>query len=225
MFWHAFDAHKKIHIYDEIYNRRYLHPVGDKTYDDFKKHDGSFDDIGFLNYFETFVKDDRRRIGFTLQTYYQMNDFILREIAGRSHIKVLHVIRKNLLRRFISEQLANRTDVWKQMKGDGEPMNMELTCDVNTQFMLSDFKEASRLQNWIYNVFGEERVYTAVYEDMIDDFSRVVNGACDFLNITKFGFIEPKTVKLENRLLVDMINNYEEVADAIIKNGYESFLD
>jgi len=138
-----------------------------------------------------------------------------------SESKILHLVRENLLRRYISNEL-NKTKSGSAHSRDSEgPLR---TVALQPETVVAKLKQAERElereRGFAATLDSIEMSYEALNEDKRSELSRV----CEFFNVP---MIEMKTqLKRTNPYpLEDIIENYNEISDRLRAAGFGNFLE
>jgi LPS sulfotransferase NodH len=158
--------------------------------------------------------------------------FLLEYFSERS-IQIVHLVRHNLLQTAISVLIANRRQVWQNYDGS----------TLQGRFRISP-KELFTYLNWIKEeraAFGrlsqDLSVQTCVYEDLIEDLSRVddagyfredsaaLSPLANFLSISNRFRYNQLIHKVINRPYAEILENYNELVRAVKDSEFAMFAD
>lgn len=153
----------------------------------------------------------------------QDGSFILDYIAS-AQAPVVHIVRKNKLRIYISELIAKKTGVW------GTHSQARITQDrlglkINVQDMQQKLRGISQTaESAAKKLSSLGNLHTLVYEDMFDPQGRfapaVVALVKDLLNVETVNS-DPAHIKINPEPLSAIIENYDEVAVALQGTPFE----
>jgi len=134
-------------------------------------------------------------------------------------LKKIIIYRENLLKQFVSYQIALRTKVWNSYQGIYDPI--KIMVDLPSFFKYAE-KVNHTYDQW-YKSLGDQEYLLVKYEDLVANVESTFHKVCQFLNqpIAKAVF---NLKKQNSDNLVDLIENYEEVANALKGTEYEKFL-
>jgi hypothetical protein len=176
---------------------------------------------GFLDKFYKTNDASVKAKGFKLmhfQTYYTPGIF---SYLKQRNVKMIVLIRKNILRNTLSDLRARSTKVYHN-EGDVATITIpKFHVDVNElgkkMKQIESFNK--QLENSTENL-DRKIVYYEDYENWDETISEVLN----YLNVTDVPFRDASK-KLNPDGLEDMIGNYTEVAHWLNANGYAKYLD
>lgn len=142
-------------------------------------------------------------------------------IRDRGRTRIIHLRRRNLLRQHLSLQLlmaASRAG-WRG-RAAARPARMIVATDR----MLASFGDALRTGGAVAGFFADNPTLDVFYEDVRDD----PHGQCErilgFLDVRRMPLRVDPRPRARPRLR-QVIENYDEVADALRRAGYTGFLD
>lgn len=143
----------------------------------------------------------------------------------RDDVKVLHLLRKNHLKKYISLLNMHTTGVVKsEKKGRG---NNKLVIDVNDMLSkLETMKKEENIGFEIVDALSPERVLIIDYDEYFKnpDRTKAINKTIfSFLKVIDLDIMS-KQKKIMSNNLRDCIDNYEEVRKTLVGSCYEEFL-
>lgn len=135
--------------------------------------------------------------------------------------KVIHLRRKNLLKRYVSFLLATQTDVWIvcSEKEQIKPIKLE----INPNHLLHNFNKTLAQYRQMDREFSSCNSLTVWYEDFVSHCKREMDRIFAFLKLVSFS-TRPETLKQERRTLKDIISNYDEIHHVLLNEGLSDFL-
>ena len=154
-----------------------------------------------------------------------LNDSYLRKTILERKIPVLHLIRKNVLRAFVSYEMAKHTNTWRLRvkKGESQP-NASITIDCNS--LISELQTREKEINDFKNMFaGYENYLELFYEELTDNgkFSETcLKKVVDLLGVDMNFNRKPLLAKQGNKNLSESIENWLEVEETLKGTQYES---
>ena len=105
-------------------------------------------------------------------------------LAGFPELRVIHLVRRNRLRRHVSLAQAVLTDVWSQeIRSDAPPPAVHVDPDA----LLADVAEVDRAAAWALSRLFAHPLLDMTYEDLARDPSREQERALAFLGATPLG--------------------------------------
>ena len=176
---------------------------------------------GFLNNFFADTKDGKKAKGFKLmhfQTYYTPGIF---NYLKSNDVKVIVLIRKNVLRNTLSDLRARSTKIYHNEAGIKTDWLPKFHIDINE--LSKKMKQIER-----FNIQLEEASKNLdrkiVYYEDFENWQPTISGILQYLNVTDSP-LEAVSKKLNPEKLEDMIENYAEVNSWLTQNGYDKYLD
>lgn len=141
-------------------------------------------------------------------------------IAEDEEVRIIHLKRNDLLRTYISKQLAFKTGLWtsKKQKKHGKPLDKRIQIDVD-----HCLKELNQIKEWERSHskenFPNHHYFETSYETVTGDYQSTVNELFNFLAL------KPIRVKSELRRqnpekIEDLITNYDELKSHLSNSGY-----
>lgn len=167
-----------------------------------------------------------RAVGFKL--FPEHFDYKLEFLAGRQwlldnpQLKVLRLVRRNLLKYYVSLELARRTKIWRVRQPAEKPP--EMTIHVDPERAAKEFLQRSTRDARYKALFAGHAMLDLTYEELDlhpeDSFNRV----------QIFLGLDPQPVaialrKQESRTLPEIIENYDELRRRWAGTQWESFLE
>lgn len=137
--------------------------------------------------------------------------------------KIISLIRRNLLRKYVSSQIANLEGVWSTQKRRDEKVHINID--------LNDLKRSLARTEAIYKLIDtltvEFRGVQVSYEELSSDRANAMKSMFQFLGIKEFDSetLTAKTVKQNPEKLDMLIENYDEVYSALRNTKYEWCLE
>jgi hypothetical protein len=165
---------------------------------------------------------DKKILGFVVHYNELFRSRYTTGLAGellKREFRVIHLTRDNLLRRFLSKQVALNTEVWADTTGKS-PSTLKLTLSSKDLFL--DIKATLANAKRIKLVFSALPLLEVSYEDLCADFSREFDRVCEFLNASHEN-IAPKTFKQETRPMREAIANYDRLKLLFSPTKYRRF--
>jgi hypothetical protein len=151
-----------------------------------------------------------------------VNPFALGFLRRHRELRILHLRRENLLKAHVSRLLMKKRDRVQTKT----PVGI-----VRTHVDPGDAIRAMRFARARYEHFGAQfaghECLPLSYEKLFDGQRLEVNIAgriCDFLEIERRS-MQSTIIKLNPESLADMVKNYEELAEAILRTEFADMLD
>lgn len=144
---------------------------------------------------------------------------VIDELLHRE-FRVIHLIRDNLLRRFLSHRVASGTHVWGT---DGHNPSM-LKIKLSAWDLFVDIKRTLDQAERTRVLFRHLPFLELSYENLCADFSGSFDRVCKFLGASSQN-LTPRTFKQENRSLREAIVNYDRLKLVFAMSKYRRFFD
>lgn len=148
---------------------------------------------------------------------------VLRYYWRTRGFKAIALTRKNLLRKYVSAQIANQDQVWSSREARQKTVSVRIDA-TDLERSLRRMETVNRL---ILDVAREFRGMEVSYEDLIEDRSIVMGSICRFLGIRMedAASVKPRTARQNPAHLSELIENYEEVRELLMGTRYEALLE
>lgn len=159
--------------------------------------------------------------------------FILHDADGRNlkvrnklfnsypNVKVIILFRKDVLARYISNEVAFATDKWQLFK-DEENIQQKIKIDLNHMFDFFKESEFSIMRDLIE--YWDYKNIIISYEDLNYEYKTTMSKVFEFLG-EKCIKVEPKTLKQNKNHLYNLVKNYKEVEKAIASTKWSYLLN
>ncbi len=122
-------------------------------------------------------------------------------------IKIIHMIRRNVLKTYTSKQIAHATNRWiihqKQLKS-----NLRITIDFDK--CIRNFKHNVRNRMRLERIFSKHAVLPIYYENLESDLDREMEVVQQFLQLP-IQQLNANVFKQEHRPLSEVVINYDEI--------------
>jgi LPS sulfotransferase NodH len=138
-------------------------------------------------------------------------------------IKVLHIIRRNILRTHLSRKLAMLNDLWVNTNGN---TSKKKSVRLDYSECLNDFQQTWNWQQEYARLFLDHDLMEVVYEDLAADYRPVMQDVLGFLEVeSNIDLIKPETHKQAQTPLPIAIENYYELKEMFKDTSWASFFD
>lgn len=159
-------------------------------------------------------------VGFQLMYGQLAKNLFLQEWIMNQNVYIVHLIRENVLKLFISRIVAKETGQW-QFARAGSRRRIQL--DPNT--ILGELDKIISEREVIRARFQDNRYLEIIYEAFLSDQCEESRKTFDFLEIEQSKMEFPKFLKKINPdSLEDIIGNYDEISMTLKGSPYEEFL-
>lgn len=195
--------HPQIKCYGEI-----LHP----NHICYNKDNLGFD-VCIQEILDWFGRCQKQKTGFVLQDY-QMSPYVLSRLHDLQP-SIIHLLRKNRLERYVSWEIAKKSLIYLSCV----PVHNQHTVRINIPKLLEEF------QNTRHEcVLHDFRTLTVYYEELSHNLQDTVSNIFSFLGL-KSCLVLPRLVKIEQRPIHQIIENWDEVKKALQHTPWQSHLD
>lgn len=130
------------------------------------------------------------------------------DYLSSSRIRIIHLKRRNLLDRYLSLQLAKRSDEWIAFKGHSRSSSEPILLDPAK--CLQDFHRCTWLQDEADNFFQANPKIELFYEDLSIDSHGECSKLQSFLGL-ELEELSTNMVKQTRKKKSELISNYEEL--------------
>jgi hypothetical protein len=194
-------------IYQKLREIRNKDPA--KFLHEFVLYSGTFSAVGFKILYGTLWASDWKSI--------------LDEVLADKGIKIIHLTRKNRLRRFLSAYtVANVTGVTLALSEDERPEVAKISISVDE--CIADMRRVIVEELQIRNEFSGHKVFEITYEEVINPADSKLIELQQFLGVEPEPLTTP-TVKLLSDNLQNVIENYVELYEAFRGTPYEEYFE
>lgn len=124
------------------------------------------------------------------------------------NLKIIHLKRKNLLDRYLSFQVAQRTKEWAKTNSKGPIKSPRVT--INVQDCVRSFNETEWFYNHIESQFVNNEIYELYYEDLTSSLEFESKKIQEFLGLNFHNLSSP-TRKQQKKPKREVIENYDNL--------------
>jgi LPS sulfotransferase NodH len=210
----ALQHHSEIHCLDEIFVPRHFQ----QTYIPEGKSNVS-EILDSLS-----CSPDKQIFGFLVlynELYHSpYTNGVIDELLHRE-FRVIHLIRDNLLRRFLSHQVARVTQAWGNTDGHNAST---LKIKLSAWDLFVDIKRTLDKTERTRVLFRHLPFLELSYENLCADFTGSFDRVCKFLGVSSQNQT-PRTFKQENRSLREAIVNYDRLKLLFTLSKYRRFFE
>jgi len=159
-------------------------------------------------------------VGFKLM-YDQLREYkALENILRKQSCKILHLIRNNVLKIYLSK-------ITRRKRGIAHSANEvnQIKVYVNPSSLLKYIEKTIKITERMRNKFSNWDYLEVSYEEFIQDYEISRETIFDFLEVENTEVRRPVLKKLNPNSSKDIIQNYDEVSEALRNTPYLNFLD
>jgi len=154
---------------------------------------------------------------------------VLFDILIERKIPIIHLLRRNFLKRYVSASLARKSKVWHAHSAEQVINSKSQTIKLDPAKLIENLQFQSSELALALKYLGEyENVLTLIYEKLFDMDGNITSsteeGLCEFLGLDRLGSRTPRLKKMTQNNLRNVIENFDEVALALASTPYEWML-
>jgi LPS sulfotransferase NodH len=162
-----------------------------------------------------------RAVGFKafyyhLDTYTKLRDYLVQH----KEVKIIHLMRRNLLEKYTSLMIARKTDVWVRKESDlpkeHEPIYISYH-DCLEHFILS--MQSRRYYSKLFNRHAHLDLY---YEDLVNNQKDQIDKLLGFLDVQKLN-LKTTLIKQNRKPLSKLIVNYSTLKKKFNRTQWSRF--
>lgn len=159
---------------------------------------------------------------------FKMNYSQIRKYAAtiswvkQNDVKIIQLIRNNLLKRLVSHKIANTRDL-RHSTQSVEPIKVHIDPEVLIDDFRRSQKRFAKYRKYFRDTLGVPYLEIA-YESLFADFDSEIREVLKFLEIDRILPLTSELVKMNPDSLKDIIENYGEVKQALTNTEFENFL-
>jgi LPS sulfotransferase NodH len=140
----------------------------------------------------------------------------------KNKIPIIHLHRVNLLKATVSLLKAQESGVYvATSQSTTKPQKIRLT----PQRILSRLNTLVKQKSKCEKIISNSPTLSLTYESLFEHQSSAVIEIIKFLGIKDASFKKPDVVKLNPERMIDFLENYEEVKQALVRTPWEKYLD
>lgn len=214
------DSHTMVRCHGELFgeNMSSLAAPGSYEHNELKRERAD-DPAGFLAR-RAFDPGGARAVGVKIlyRQLFQQWDGLLEALAGDRQVRVIHLVRGNGIKRFMSEQAIRFTGV-HEVAADREPPAID-PIHVHVPSLLASLAAVEAEAIRIRQHFGEHPLMEVTYEDLVGDPGHTLTRVQGFLGVP----VETLTVNVRKVLPDDLravVANMDEVIEALSGTPFE----
>jgi LPS sulfotransferase NodH len=165
-----------------------------------------------------------RAIGFQLM-YSQLRDYeYLKKWIISNNISVVHLIRKNLLKLYLSRLVAQKSGIYHSFEKSGNVRPFQKVF-VDSKNILPRMNNILKEREEIRNIFSGNASVEFSYEDFFSSYAEVSQKIFSFLGLQDVAVEFPNLEKLNPNSIDQIIENYDEIVIALKGTPFQEFLD
>ena len=165
-----------------------------------------------------FNPQGRRCVGFKFKTdeAFQPSFKTIREvIAADKDIKIIHLIRRNLLDQYVSHRVVEKTGLTLLRTKDDRPQVAPFTVDID--HFMAYINDVQQRQQAAFDLYRDHRSLTIAYEDVVSPQSSALDDVQAFLGIDSRPLSTPLVKIIKNNS--EMVLNLKEVQAVLAREN------
>ncbi len=174
----------------------------------------------FMNNFYIQQNPAYQAVGFKMMYQHILYMPGIMSYLKKNKVKVILLTRKNLLRNVLSDMKARETGIYHNEPGTDKNTSKKL--HVSLQLLSEKMNEVSRWAKKLESVSAGMATLEIDYADF-ENWEEMTGKVFNFLDVLGEK-IQPATERLNPPALENMIDNFEEVKQWAVKNGYTNFI-
>lgn len=163
--------------------------------------------------------NEEKAIGFKLM-YYSLDNYFLNQWLTSGSVRIIHLVRENILKQYISSIVAKKRKIWFSDKKH-DPIKVTVDPDTVRIFI----SRLEKMHSAIKNRFAGNPYMQVSYESFCMNPHTLIPGICDFLDAPGSEMTMPSLKKLNPENLPDVVENYSDIFTALQGSRFEKFLD
>lgn len=164
--------------------------------------------------------------GFKLFYYHPFdgeNTDIWNILQSDKSIKIIHLIRENRIRVYVSLMVANKTGKWRNKSGKAKSIeDKRISLDADEFIKWAEQKE--KYETDTRKKFKDHPFFEVSYENLVRNRETVFDNLLTFLGVSKMK-LHSALRKQNSEKLEDLIVNYDEFKQVILKSKYAKYLN
>ena len=173
-------------------------------------------------YFTNKKGENFKARGFKLMYYQTLYMPGLVDYLKKNNIKVILLLRENILRNALSDLRARSTGIYHHQDNNEEQRSGLSKLNVEIDALKNKMDDIVRQNKQLENIVSDMDYIKIRYEDF-EDWDVTMNKISDFLKVSRQP-VKAGAKKLNPDALQDMIENYSEVETWLKQNNYAEFV-
>jgi hypothetical protein len=146
-------------------------------------------------------------------------------LVDNTDIKIIHLVRRNLLLSLISKEVAERSNNWYQLSEDKEKRPPLPPFSLKRSVCQRYFDHITEAREQAQQRFAKHDVLTIQYEtELCADFRDTTFRAFEFINTVKWR-VHPGFIKQQSLTAPQQITNFDELRDSFQNTPYAGFFE
>ena len=176
----------------------------------------TLDNAGTLHRNETF--DSEKAVGFKLM-YYELSNASLNQWLMSEPIKIIHMVRENVLRILLSHWVAKKRNVW-HTESRLDPVSIH----VDPGEIIPMLDELVKMQQHMDEKFPAPKALRVTYEEFCRSPENLGRKVSSYLGVDAIPMVMPGFERTTPMATSEVIENYDEVAATLTGTRFERYL-
>lgn len=134
-------------------------------------------------------------------------------------IKIIHLVRENKLKTFVSGAIARKTNQWTRKSDQRIPLE-EKRIEIDTEALIDKLRKVENYENDARKRFKDHQFKEISYEMLVADKRKIMSEIFDFLNMSEME-IDTSHKKQNTEGLHELIINYDAVIETLSKTEFK----
>jgi len=147
------------------------------------------------------------------------------EFSTLPKCRIIHLMRRNKLRNYLSLKIAEQTDRWLENWLNKKLPIQERRVFMNKQEMFAHFHKIEAWEQQASQQFKNCDLINIYYEDLIMNYAETVSNVTQFLGVKKCKNHSMKLRKQNPESMQQLILNYEEVERVLSNTPFQVYLE
>lgn len=170
------------------------------------------------NYIFRTYSNSIRAVGFKMFYYHCQDNGIWTYLKSIPNLKIIHLIRANILEMYVSYEIAKAEGLWKSK----EISYSQISIKVDPRNLLKYINTIENQKSFFSDYFKENPVFKVKYKELFT--KATVNSLQSFLELPDIE-LSSDYVKQNPKPLSSKISNYSEIVTALKGTKWQVFLD
>ncbi len=167
-----------------------------------------------------YSRTDAKAIGFKLMRTQARQFPTVIQYANAHHVKIVHVVRENVLKTYISRETARVRKVAHSMQR--VPVQQ---ITISTETLIRKLNQIASDNFFWETLFPADRYMKLIYEEFVDNKVEQLDRLFKFLSVMPDLHVSSALVKLNPHAISDIVTNFSEVSRCLQGTPYEWCLE
>lgn len=202
-------SHSNIHSYGEIFRRTDVHSCTKLWHQTFSKKISYVKCVGFKIFYDHPLQSEDKEIW--------------EKLLADKEIRIIHLIRENLVRAELSLLIARKTQMWGANASSPKVSLENRRVHIDTVKFLKKLEMSRKEEEMTRKRFSSHPFLEISYEELVSERNLTMEKVFHFLDViprsTRSNFIKQNTESIDN-----LVINYEELRNKLKGTEFESQL-